>query len=109
MAIKNRLLEGVLIAGGLIGSVYTGVNGTIEQYKLYQCENEREQITSGLVEKGLSKDLKEQELYSICKQTQNYQTMERNHSLTSRDYSVLAVPFFASLVTGVLLNRRMKK
>jgi len=109
MAITNRLLEGVLIAGGLVGSVYTGINGAIEHYRIYQCENEREQVTSGLIEKGFSRQLNEEDLQRICEQVRNYQKIEKNHSLISRDYSILAVPFFASLVTGALLNRRMKK
>jgi hypothetical protein len=109
MIFKKRLAQGVLIAGGLIGSVYTGANGAIEQYELYQCKNKGSQIASELVDRGLATNIKEQELYSICKQIKDYKTLENNHSSNARDYSILAVPFFASLLIGTLLNKGNKK
>ena len=108
MEIKNRLLEGILIVGGLVGSVYVGVNGAIEQYGRYNCESKRAEITNELVNRGLANNLKEQELYPICKQIKNYQSLEKKHASNARDYSELAVPAFASLITGTLLNRRRK-
>ena len=108
MTIKTRLLEGILIAGGLVGSVYTGVNRVIEQYGKYNCENKRAEITNELVEKGLARDLNEKELYSMCEQIRSCQNLEEEYASNILDYSELAVPFFGSLVVGALLNKRRR-
>jgi hypothetical protein len=76
MTIKTRLLEMVFIAGGLVGSVYIGVNGVIEQYGRYNCENKMAEITNELVEKGITRDLSEKKLYSMCEQIRNCQNLK---------------------------------